>query len=254
MPNDFLTPGGLLAEEIAKFATRKIEQAVAEIEAPPGKDGRDGLGFDLKIYSKGQVHREGDYVVTAWGKIYVATRDTADEPRKTSAWKRVGPWGLEFIGLKPEDTSKLECGDLYIDGGSLFGVLPDGRVKMLAQRGKEGKQGPAGKDGKDGRHGASPIAAVIENDILRFRMDDGTEFDVYLAGLIEKLKPSKLKYPIGTVLYNVSKEAPEGFLPCDGSLIPSEFNELKHLLNGNRTPRIAPGEKVYAYVYAGEEL
>jgi hypothetical protein len=145
MPNDFTTPGGLLAEEIAKLTTRQIERAVAEIEVPPGKDG---LGFDLKTYTKGQVYREGDYVATAWGKIYVAVRDTADAPRKSDAWKRVGPWGFEFIGLKPENTTMLECGDLYIDGGSLFGVLPDGRVKMIVQRGKEGKQGPAGRDGK----------------------------------------------------------------------------------------------------------
>ena len=184
MPDDPTTPGGLLAEEIAKLTTRWIEQAVAKIEPPAGKDG---LGFDIKTYAKGQVYREGEYITTAWGKIYVAVRDTADVPRKSDAWKRVGHWGLEFIGLKPEDTTTLECGDLYIDGGSLFGVLPDGRVKMIVQRGKEGKQGPAGKDGKDGRHGASFIAAVEIEKGIRLRSDDGTDIDVLLPGLYKKL-------------------------------------------------------------------
>jgi hypothetical protein len=184
MPNDLSTPGGLLAKEIAELTTRRIDEVVAKIEPPAGKDG---LGFDVKTYAKGHVYREDDYVVTAWGKVYVAVRDTADAPRKSDAWKRVGPWGLEFIGLKPEDTSTLECGDLYIDGGSLFGVLPDGRVKMLVQRGREGKQGPAGVDGKDGRHGASIVAAVVDGHTLRFRQDDGSEFEASFEGLHNKL-------------------------------------------------------------------
>jgi hypothetical protein len=254
MPNDLTTPGGVLAKEIAELTARRIDEAVAKIEPPAGKDG---LGFNLKTYAKGQVYREGDYVVSAWGKIYVAMRDTADAPRKSEAWKRVGPWGLEFIGLKPEDTNTLECGDLYIDGGSLFGVLPDGHVKMLAQRGREGKQGPAGKDGKDGRHGASIVASVLDGEILRLRTDDETDIEVSLSSLFIKLQQKiqseahRLTFPIGTVIHSVSEVAPKGFYSCNGEVLPRDCKELIALLGGRRTPIIDTSRGVHAYIYGG---
>jgi len=167
--------GKLAAEELKRCD--EFVRSLRGQDGAPGKNGADGAGVDVPFYERGQVYREGATVQCAFGKLYRAVRDTAQHPRGSDHWKRVGLYGFDWLGVKDEK-KVYEPGDLYIDKGSTFLVLPDGRPKMFAQRGASGRQGEPGKDGKDGRDGATVVAGVLEGETFRFGCDDGTSFDV----------------------------------------------------------------------------
>ncbi len=54
--------------------------------------------------------------------------------------------------------------------------------------------------------------------------------------------------PVGTVISNVSLVAPAGYLPCDGSAIPSEYSALLALIPSGNTPSVNPGSGLFAYI------
>jgi len=178
---DPIETGKLVGEEL-----RRCDEFVRSLRGQDGRDGADGAGVDVPFYEEGQVYREGATVQCAFGKLYRAVQDTAQHPRGSDHWKRVGLYGFDWLGVKDEKKT-YEPGDLYIDKGSTFLVLPDGRQKMFAQRGASGRQGEPGKDGKDGRDGATVIAGVLDGETLRFGLDDGTSFDVDLGGIFRSL-------------------------------------------------------------------
>lgn len=146
-----------------------------------GERGADGIGIEVQQYELGEICREGSYRRTAQGKIYQALRDTAETPRGSSHWRRVGHWGNEWRGVK-QNNMVFEDGDRFIEDGTTFEVV-DGKPRISAQRGKPGKTGPAGKDGRDG----SDIIAIhldLQSGCKAIR-DDGTEIEIPVTGFAE---------------------------------------------------------------------
>jgi hypothetical protein len=117
----------------------------------PGQAGQAGAGIETKTWTAGAVYRAGDLVMHNFGQIYKAAADTVAEPGEGEDWSRVGTFGFKWTGVKAEG-KQYAPGDIYIDSGTSFLVLPTGEAKMLAQRGKAGKDGVDGRDGRDG-HG-----------------------------------------------------------------------------------------------------
>lgn len=99
-----------------------------------GEKGADGLGAEVPQWEPG-IYREGATVQAHLGQFYRAEVDTVAIPGESRDWRRLGTCGLRWRGLKPEADS-LALGDLYIDGGSLFGVLSEKGPSMLLQRAK----------------------------------------------------------------------------------------------------------------------
>lgn len=122
------------------------------------KDGLDGAGIFADEHVDGKVYREGKVVTAFIGQYYRAKCDTAETPGDSDEWERVGTAGFRWRGLKPEEKS-LKLGDLYIDGGSMFGMLSS-KAAMIVQR---PKPAPVVKS----------IAAKEGNLVLR--LSDGTE-------------------------------------------------------------------------------
>ena len=152
----------------------------------PGPPGPAGVGLDAPLYVPGKVYREGAIVQHAFGQLFVAAEDTADHPKKSERWKRIGYHGLHFTGIKDQKRA-YQPGDLFIDGGSCFITLPDGKPKMFVQRGRDGKDGAPGIEGKRGRDGASIVAGVErDGEGIEFKLDDGTSFLVTLPQMFEK--------------------------------------------------------------------
>ena len=155
-------------------------------EGPPGPAGPAGVGLDAPLYVPGKVYRQGAIVQHAFGQLFVAAEDTADHPKKSERWKRIGYHGLHFTGIKDQKRA-YQPGDLFIDGGSCFITLPDGKPKMFVQRGRDGKDGAPGIEGKRGRDGASIVAGVErDGEGIEFKLDDGTSFLVTLPQMFEK--------------------------------------------------------------------
>jgi len=171
---------------MGKLVEEDLKRCDEFIHATRGKDGRDGAagaGIDVPYHQPGEVYREGAIVQAAFGKLYKAVKDTSQNPRGSDHWKRFGLFGFEWCGIKDEKRT-YEPGDLYIDKGSTFLVLPDGRAKMFAQRGKEGKQGEPGRDGRDG---STVVAGILDGEMLRLQLDDGTKVDVPINQLHEHI-------------------------------------------------------------------
>lgn len=123
-----------------------------------GKDGLDGAGLFAEEHVEGKVYREGKVVTAFIGQYYRAKCDTAEAPGDSDEWDRVGTAGFRFRGLKPEEKS-LKMGDLFIDGGSLFGMLGK-KASMVVQRPK-----------------AAPVVKSIgaKDGNLVLRLSDGSE-------------------------------------------------------------------------------
>lgn len=163
----------------------RIGKQLAELERRPGKKGdpgiglpgRDGLGVDVKIWTPG-IHREGEVVQYAMGKIARAKRDTVTKPDNRNDWERVGTAGFELKGIKQAD-AVYEDGDLYMDDGTMF-CWWNGKGKMFARRGRDGKDGKDGKDAKkakDGVDGPQPLEIRGYADGFSLVYDNGTVLD-----------------------------------------------------------------------------
>jgi hypothetical protein len=179
--SDAKTPIGKVAEYVKERIPVEVAKAVSEIEVPAGKDGVDGIGFNLKSWEAG-IYREGTMVQHNIGQAFKALRDTSDEPGTSEDWERVGSQGFRWTGVKSLDAEYQE-GDLYIDGGTTF-MWVGGKGRMVAQRGRNGKDGIDGKDGKDGsnapqiteiRWDAKGVAFVFDNGDLVEADVDGLE-------------------------------------------------------------------------------
>jgi hypothetical protein len=123
-----------------------------------GKDGADGAGILAEEHIEGKVYREGRVVTAFIGQYYRAKCDTAEAPGDSDDWARIGTAGFRWRGLKPEEKS-LKLGDLFIDGGSLFGMLTE-KASMIVQRPK-----------------AAPVVKSIaaKDGNLVLRLSDGSE-------------------------------------------------------------------------------
>ena len=152
-----------------------IEEIIKRVPTQKGDRGPAGFGIDAPVFDPGRVYREGSVVQFGFGQLFTATQDTADHPKKSQVWERIGCNGLCFCGIRDE-ARKYQPGDLYIDKGSCFIVLPDGKPKMFVQRGQNGRDGKDGVKGDRGRDGASIVAAVERDGGIEFLNDDGTKF------------------------------------------------------------------------------
>ena len=179
--------------DVDAVVKRAVELIPVPKDGEPGAEGppgpirtRTGIGLDAPLYVPGKVYRQGAIVQHAFGQLFVAAEDTADHPKKSERWKRIGYHGLHFTGIKDQKRA-YQPGDLFIDGGSCFITLPDGKPKMFVQRGRDGKDGAPGIEGKRGRDGASIVAGVErDGEGIEFKLDDGTSFLVTLPQMFEK--------------------------------------------------------------------
>ena len=136
-----------------------------------GKDGLDGAGLETPEYRAGKVYREGSTVTAYVGQYYRAKCDTAAIPGQSDDWERIGTAGFRWRGLKPEE-STLKYGDIFIDGGSLFGFFGE-KASMMVQRPK-----PA----------PSIAKFTLTGNQLKIAMTNAEEFTVHLPVQVDLSK------------------------------------------------------------------
>lgn len=73
----------------------------------------------------------------------------------------------------------------------------------------------------------------------------------------EKIDPNTTKetpIPIGTIIYCLGPDLPDGFLWCDGSPVPDEFRSLKEIIEWTPDLRFSPDHRPHYVIFAkGEE-
>lgn len=186
---------------IAELVT--VKHALAKLEASrPGP-----LDLVAQAWAPG-VYRDGRMVTHYLGQLFVATRDTAQEPGAGDDWKRVGTQGLRHRGPKQDDQT-YQVGDLVTQDGSTFvhdgatfralalrgpqggrglpgikgspGVGIKGDKGEPGDRGEPGAQGDRGEPGErgdKGERGAGLARVEVRGDLLLFLLEDGRELAV----------------------------------------------------------------------------
>jgi len=158
-----------------------------------GDTGATGAGIDTKAWEENEVCLAGELRMHYFGQVYKAIKNTAQEPApESSDWERVGTHGLRFTGAKKENKSYF-TGDIYVDDGSSFLVMDDGKAKFLTMRGRPGEKGEKGiqgDTGADGRDGLGFKLIESSDHGIYMEMTDGTthEIDVSKAiamGIVE---------------------------------------------------------------------
>ena len=93
-----------------------------------------------------------------------------------------------------------------------------------------------------------PEPESTELEIGDLWTDTATKFMYIWDGSAWVLLRSPDSNPVGTVISNVSLVAPAGYLPCDGTPIPSQYTQLLALIPGGSTPSVNPGAGLFAYI------
>jgi hypothetical protein len=155
-------------------------------------DSGEAIGANASIWEP-RIYLKGEVVQYGIGKLAIALDNTNTNPRDRDKWERIGSGGLDFRGvIKKNETSQLEDGDCFVQDGSFFAKF-NGKIRLLAMRGKDGKDGTPGKDGKPGVDGPKPLGMVFDEGVLKTVYDDGTTFvvegfadtiNLYLQGLV----------------------------------------------------------------------
>ena len=141
------------------------------VPGQPGEPGADGAGILAPQHVPGQVYRADSLVTAYLGQYYRAKVDTVAMPGDSDDWERVGLAGMRWRGLKPDEAT-LKHGDIYIDGGSLFGFFGE-KASMLVQRPKP----------------APSITKFSLNDgTLQIVLTNGAEFAVRLPEPVNVIK------------------------------------------------------------------
>jgi hypothetical protein len=78
------------------------------------------------------IYRAGSEVSHYMGRIYVALKDTTDEPGDSDAWERIGSGGWRHCGGY-KNARSYEPGDLYVKDGATW-IFDGERAWLMAPR------------------------------------------------------------------------------------------------------------------------
>ena len=151
-----------LIDDLVALAGRVGELEAAQAHPPPPPAAIDLVAA---AWAPG-VYRDGATVQHFVGQVFVAVKDTAEEPGAGVDWRRVGTGGFRHRGVA-QDGVTYGPGDIVIRDGSSF--WHDGQAfHLFAMRGKaggrgepgraivgpQGIEGPRGESGVPGQRGA----------------------------------------------------------------------------------------------------
>jgi len=126
------------------------------------------------------IYRAGSEVSHYMGRIYVALKDTTDEPGDSEAWERIGSGGWRHCGGY-KNARSYEPGDLYVKDGATW-IFDGERPWLMAPR-----PYTAADAEKDARKAADDLAALRRTvDTLQLQLIEVTAMAHLAAEALEK--------------------------------------------------------------------